>query len=335
MTKVMDGSFQNPAGFEIDFELLQEFENGLDFIHPENSSVPCRVLGYGEISTVFEILMESMNGLAFKRLGIFETQEEMDEYLGIYQEYNRLLEEEIGVNLPPHGHAAFINQSGRPVFYIIQQKIPTPAIGNKAMHLLSAQETQQLFDCVMDELYKVWKFNTQKADVDVGIDGQVSNWIIQNFDPTQPCLEKDASLAYVDTSTPFIRLQGEEQLNPELFLRSAPSFLTWILRILYLDEVMDRYYDFRKVVIDLLANCCKEQKPELIPDLVVLANKFFASKAASLKVEPIQEKEVYAYYKEDKMIWQLYSSMRRFDRWLHRSILRRPYPYFLPGKIAR
>ena len=124
-------------------------------------------------------------------------------------------------------------------------------------------------------------------------------------------------------------------MDPELFLRSAPSFLTWVLRILYLDEVMDRYYDFRKVVIDLLANCCKEQKPELIPDLVVLANNFFASKAASLKLEPIQEKEVYAYYKEDAMIWRLYLSMRRFDRWLHRYILRQPYPFFLPGKTAR
>lgn len=327
--------YQNPKGFEIDFNLLQEFENGLDPNHPERNSVPCRVLGFGEISTVFEIQAERMSGLAFKRMGIFETKEEVDKYLVTYQLYNRLLEGEIGLNLPAHGHAAFINQSGQPIFYIIQQKIPAPAIGNKAMHLLPTQDALALFRCLLRELLKVWKFNQRQAEFEVGLDGQVSNWIIEDFNIGQPSLTSDAELAYVDTSTPFLRTNGVEQLDPELFLRSAPSFLAWILRILYLDEVMDRYYDFRKVVIDLLANCCKEQMPELIPELIEMANKFFAAQARTLDIEPIQEKEVLAYYREDALIWVLYLWMRRFDRFLHRFILFRPYPHILPGKTKR
>ena len=98
-------SFQNPKGFEIDFDLLQEFERGLDSIHPERSQMPCRVLGYGEISTVFEIHADTFDGLAFKRMSIFETVEELSEYLVTYHEYHRLLEDEIGVHLPAHGHA--------------------------------------------------------------------------------------------------------------------------------------------------------------------------------------------------------------------------------------
>jgi len=47
--------FVNPKGFEVDFDTLVEFEHGLDTIHPERSAISCRVLGYGEISTVFEI----------------------------------------------------------------------------------------------------------------------------------------------------------------------------------------------------------------------------------------------------------------------------------------
>ena len=39
------------------------------------------------------------------------------------------------------------------------------------------------------------------------------------------------------------RIEGAEQLNAELFLRSAPSFLAWILRLLFLEDVVDRYYD--------------------------------------------------------------------------------------------
>ncbi len=327
--------YQNPKGFEVDFNLLQEFENGLDPNNPEGNKVPCRVLGFGEISTVFEIQVERMSGLAFKRMGIFETKEEVDDYLVTYQLYNRLLEDEIGLNLPAHGHAAFVNQSDQPVFYIIQEKIPAPAIGNKAIHVLSTQDATTLFNYVLRELLKVWKFNQRQTEYELGIDGQVSNWIVQDFSSSHPSLQSDARLSYIDTSTPFIRTNGEEQLDSELFLRSAPSFLAWILRILYLKDVMDRYYDFRKVVIDLLANCCKEQMPELIPELVEMANSFFATQARSLDIEPIHEKEVMDYYREDAMIWVLYLWMRRLDRFLYRYILFRPYPHILPGKIKR
>ncbi len=40
---------------QVDIELLKEFESGLDPAHPEQSRIPARVLGYGEISTIFEI----------------------------------------------------------------------------------------------------------------------------------------------------------------------------------------------------------------------------------------------------------------------------------------
>ena len=101
--KTIKEGFRNPQGYEVDFELLQKFEDGLDPIHPERSQVPCRVLGYGEMSAVFEILVDKMNGLAFKRMSIFETLEEMDDYLVTYQAYCRILKEEIGIRLPEHG----------------------------------------------------------------------------------------------------------------------------------------------------------------------------------------------------------------------------------------
>jgi hypothetical protein len=335
MIEPINGTFHNPEGYKVDFELLQEFENILDPIQPENSQIPCRVLGYGEISTVFEIRVDKMSGLAFKRMSIFETMEELDTYLVTYKEYCRILVDEIGIHLPEHGYAGFINNNGRPIFYIIQEKLSAPAIGNNALHTLENQDLLKLFEHVMRESFKVWEFSKRREELEVGIDGQVSNWIINGYDSHQPTLGDNVSLSYIDTSTPFMRVRGVEQMDPELFLRSAPSFLAWILRIFFLDEVVDRYYDFRKVVIDLLANCYKEQKPELIPDLIPLANRFFENEAKHLGLEPIQQKEVQDYYKEDALIWSLYLSMRRFDRFLHRYILRRNYPYLLPGRIKR
>jgi len=155
------------------------------------------------------------------------------------------------------------------------------------------------------------------------------------FDSQNPEVNDGSILTYLDTSTPLFRIDGEEQMDPELFLRSAPSFLVWILRLLFMQDVVDRYYDLRQVVVDLVANFYKEQRPELIPDLVDVANSFFAGEAADLDLAPISEKEVRAYYREDALIWTLYLSMRRLDRWLHTTLLRREYPYILPGKTKR
>jgi hypothetical protein len=184
-------------------------------------------------------------------------------------------------------------------------------------------------------LYKVWAFNQRQDQIEVGIDGQISNWAIADFDPAHPTLPSHFDLIYIDTSTPLFRVDGEEQLEAELFLRSAPSFLAWALRLLFLEDVIGRYYDFRRVVIDLIANFYKEQRAELIPALVALANDFFAHEAAALDLKPITQKEVDSYYREDALIWRLYQGARRLDRWLHTRILHKPYPYILPGPVQR
>jgi hypothetical protein len=320
---------------EVDVGLLREFERGLDPRHPERSRMPARVLGYGEISTVFAIEVEGMRGLAFKRLPIFHTEEEMGKYRATYEEYNRLLEEEIGLSLPPHGYAAFLTDTGRPIFYIVQQELPALSVGNRAIHLLPRQDTLLLVRRVLRELCKVWEFNRRQDYWQVGIDGQISNWAIAGFDPEHPHLDEGTRLDYMDTSTPLFRVQGVEQLNPELFLRSAPPFLAWVLRLLFLEDVVNRYYDFHRVAVDLVANFYKEQRPELVPDLVTLVNEVFRQEAPHLSVPPIGEKEVRAYYREDAQIWSLYLSARKVDRFLRTRILRREYPYILPEKIQR
>lgn len=319
----------------IDLDLLREFERGLDPRRPEQSRMPARVLGYGEISTVFAIEVEGMRGLAFKRLPIFQTEEEMAQYQATYEEYNRLLAEEIGLSLPLYGYAAFLTDTGRPIFYIVQEELPAPSVGNRAIHLLPRQDTLLLVRRVLEELCKVWEFNRRQARWQVGIDGQISNWAIESFDPEHPRLDKRARLYYMDTSTPLFRLQGEEQLNPELFLRSAPFFLAWLLRLLFLEDVVNRYYDFHRVAVDLVANFYKEQRPDLIPDSVAVVNEVFSRDAPYLGVAPISEAEVRSYYREDAFIWSFYLSARKVDRFLRTRVLHREYPYILPDKIQR
>jgi len=326
---------QNPRGFQINLDLLREFELGLEPAAPEQSKIPARILGYGEISTVFEIQIESLHGLACKRLAIFESFEEMEKYEASYVEYNRLLEEVIGLRLPPQGYVAFPGRAGRPILYLLQRRLPSAWIGNQALRVLPPREMSTLIRPILNELCKVWNFNRRQGRWQVAIDGQLSNWVVEGFDAGHPVLNQPVFLLYLDTSTPLFRIHGKEQLDPELFLRNAPSFLAWLIRRLFLKDVMNRYYDLHLVAVDLIANFYKEQRPDLIPDLVGWVNDFFAREAASLGVKPVGEKEVRSYYQEDAFIWSFYLSARRLDRFIQTRLLNREYPYILPGKIKR
>ena len=62
---------------QVNPQLLQAFEQGFDPEHPERGQLPARVLGNGEISTVFEIQVDELRGLAFKRLPLFYSAQEV------------------------------------------------------------------------------------------------------------------------------------------------------------------------------------------------------------------------------------------------------------------
>jgi hypothetical protein len=316
-------------------DMLQAFEKGLDPRWPERNKIPAVVLGYGEISTVFAIKAQGLRDLALKRLPLFYGQEEVEAYQVAYEEYNHLLQDVIGLQLPSYSFVSFANSAGRPIFYIIQRRLPSSSIGNQAIHLLPTEQVRILVRRVLQEARRVWDFNRQQDRLQVALDGQISNWSIDGFDAQDSKVDPTSTLTYLDTSTPLYRIEGVEQLNAELFLRSAPSFLTWILRLFFLEDVVARYYDFRRVVIDLVANFYKEQRPDLIPEVIDEVNGFFTDEAAALGIQPIEEAEVRSYYREDALIWTLYLAFRRIDRWLQTRLLRREYPYILPGKIQR
>ncbi len=318
----------------VNVDLLLEFERNLDPQRPERSKIPARILGYGEISTVFEIQAEEFRGLAFKRLPLFRDEAEVRQYCVVFEEYNRLLEQEIGLLLPAHSHAVVAPAAGAPVFYIVQEQLSSASIGHRALHTLDRESVLALVRRTLQELRKVWDYDRRQDRVQVAIDGQISNWSIQGLDPASPRVDQ-ARLAYLDTSTPLFRVNGVEQLDTELFLRSAPSFLVWLLRRLFLRDVVDRYYDPHRVAVDLIANFFKEQRADFIPDVVSVVNRFFAGPAADLDIQPITEQEVRSYYREDALIWRLYLAMRKTDRFIRKRLLGRPYPYILPNKIRR
>ncbi len=315
----------------IDIDLLERFERGLDPAHPERSAIPAMVLGYGEISTVLAI---GDGDLACKRMPMFADEAEVTAYAAAFDAYRAKLQE-AGLQIAPGVLVPLQQRSGgRRVVYLVEQRLPAHAIGNAVLRSATPAEAQRLLQAVLGELAKVWRYNQQQAGAwSLGIDGQVSNWVVKDM-PAQDRLPAQIELRYFDVNTPLLRCDGVEQLDTELFLRSAPAFLRWVLRLFALQDVVERYYDLRRVVIDLIANLYKEGRPDLAPDWLETANRFFADDLESAGLRPIDLSEVTAYYREDVRIWRLYLGLRRLDRTLHRWT-RRQYPYVLPGPIRR
>ncbi len=301
----------------IDHDLIHRFEASLDPQNLAGSPIPAKILGYGEISTIFQIGAD--DSLAYKRMPLFTEPAAAAKYEQQYHEYCRLLAA-AGLHLPDHA-TMISNASGKVIaLYIAQQQFPAERFAHRLLHQLDVPAFKELVQRILQEIEKVWRFNQQrKPDIELSLDGQLSNWV-----------EFETKLFFVDTSTPLYRKQGVEQMDPEPLLKSAPGFLRWILRLFFLDDVMNRYYQRRLVFLDLAANLFKEGRPDLIPVTIDIINQHLTAADAPLTTE-----EVTRYYRQDKLIWTLFLAFRRVDRWLRTRIFRQRYEFILPGTIRR
>jgi len=300
---------------KVDAEVLREFEEKLNPAKTEN----VRILGYGEISTVFEL--PEYPGIAFKRIPMFRSVEQVERYIQTYFEYVDLLSA-AGLKLPESNALYVVTRNNRIVLFLMQEKVE--GVCNKIIQNASPERALGLIKKVLVEMKKVWDFNEEKKGegLQIGLDGQISNWALYG-----------ESLYYFDTSTPMIRKKGVDQLETEVFLRACLPLIRILLKKFFLQDILDRYYDFRLVVLDMIANLYKEGRADLIPDAIKLSNEFFTE--FDYEFNPISQKEVEKYYKEDAFIWSLYLNLRKIHRFVVTKILFGRYEFILPGKIKR
>jgi hypothetical protein len=318
----------------VDEARLDAFERDLDLRDPEHGAAAAKVLGYGEISTVLAIDAPGMTQLALKRMPMFLDEGEASRYEALHAEYLHLLDERVGLRVVPGRTVRLGRHRGKIVMYIVQERLAPDRVAQRLIPRLSVAGLAALARSALTEAAKVYAFNARHApEVEVAVDGQVSNWALREASDLDRLERGDTvPLDYLDTSTPLLRKGGREQLDTELFLRSAPSFLVPLLRAFMVQDVVNRYYDFRRVAIDAVANHYKEQRPDAVPALVDTVNRFFA--ASFPGIEPISEKAVRDYYRQDALIWRIYLRARKLDRALHR-LSGRDYPYILPAKVRR
>ncbi|MBC8441746.1 MAG: hypothetical protein H8D87_18930 [Deltaproteobacteria bacterium] len=303
---------------DIDIELLNRFEHELIPHDLSRSSIPAKIIGFGEISAIFQI--GEQENIIYKRIPIFPDFKTAESYKQMYFEYCALLRQ-AGIKLP-EDDAVIVQVPGHPVvIYFAQQRFDAQFFCHNLINTLGEADRIDMLAQIMSALTCIWNFNKQQMpQFEIAIDCQLSNWAWMEENGKR-------KLFLVDTSTPFVRKNGIEQLEVELLLQSVPVYIRWLVRRLDLDDVIGRYYDHKKVVIDLVANLYKEQRPDLIPWFLEIVNKYLE--------QELSQKEIDKYYKEDKMIWTLFSVLRKTERFITVHLLKKRYEFILPGAIKR
>ena len=132
-------------------ELLIEFENGLNPQKVAESKIPARIVGYGEISAIFEI--EADDNSVYKRLPLFDSVVAAQHYQQMYRDYCRLLEK-AGLLLPAHD-TRIVAVPGRPTaLYIAQKKLPETDFGHRLIHHLDHTSSLELIEHAIREITK-------------------------------------------------------------------------------------------------------------------------------------------------------------------------------------
>jgi len=305
---------------KINAELLREFEKGLDPHNLGNSKIKARLIGFGEISAIFQL--EQIPDCVFKRMPLFENRNQAMLYENNYHEYCHLLSE-AGIVLPEHETFIIKKSDDLYILYIAQEQFESADFCHKLIHTEDRDTLNTMLSKLAGHISAVWEFNRlSKPAFELALDGQFSNWVWKRNG-------EDSMLIYIDTSTPLFRRNSNETMDPDLILKSAPAFLRVIIKKFFLDGVMNRYYSKREVYIDMVANLYKEQKTGLIAPFLNLINRL------NSECDPITEKEISSYYRDDKFIWRLFLSARRIDRWVTTKVKRNTYEFILPEKIRR
>jgi len=308
---------------KVDQLYIDDFEKCLNPVTPEDSRLPFKILGYGEISSIFS--MDKYPDIVFKRLPVFPDRASALVYRDHYFEYTSHLKK-AGINLPEE-QALITHVEGCPhVLYLAQHLFARDTFCNHLIHTLDRDQIAAMVETIIQTMNRVRVYNeTYLPKIEIAVDAQLSNW-------TWPIENQKRKLYLIDTSTPFYRINGREQLDVRLLLKSMPFMIRLFINLINLEDVVARYYDYRMVFLDIIGNLIKEQARDLIPFFLEITNKKIMD---DFKLKPICLKEVESYYQKDKMIWMTFSTLRRIDRFVTSRLLGKRYEFLLPGRVKR
>jgi len=287
---------------------IERIDAAIDHALESGDTSGLDIIGYGEVSCVVAYQTEG-GRFAVKRLPPFQSEDRLRQYEVTLKKYLERLASK-GITVAQSELQSIPKERGQFIAYCIQPMLDESSLGPKHFSATDIGAAKTSFSALIDRILSA-------VDDRMGLDAQISNWSIAG-----------GKLRYIDVTTPLMRdAEGKEELDVDLFLASLPAPLRPVVKRFMIKSILDKYYDRRGVVLDLLGNLIKERLEHLIEPFLAIANERLET--------PITSKQIRAYYADDASTWALLQKLRAADRFIQRRVLRRRYPFLLPGKIER
>jgi hypothetical protein len=281
------------------------------------------VIEGGEISQVSYLTGAALTGwrqrdsrapmsVIYKRMPPFLDRVEAKDYVARYREYNTVLRDDVGIQVP-HFDARIREREGQILIYVIQARVADAAVCHTILQEASPQAAEALFRAILREYVKLYRYNrAQSADgYQVGLDGQLPNWAVADYDGAPERLTGQEKLLYLDTNVPMIRIDGQDVVSTDVYFQALPGAARWLIKRLKLDEeVMERYFQLRSIILDFLGNLIVRHRPDLVPRLMEISNEALDGPFATEEWAPFSIEEVKRYYRSDVFTWRVWRSLK-------------------------
>ncbi len=277
--------------------------------------------GFGEVSTSLAIrgnenlVHEHTGGVwgtrVYKRMPTFPDRAAAERYREVYFEYDRLLREEVGLELPPSGVKLLERGKGEILVFVWQLQLEANTIGPVVLRGLGEKEAIILLDLVLDHFNLLFEANRRLSAkrLRVGLDGQITNWAVPSY-KAGGILGPRTRLVFLDTNTPLIRSNGSEVLDTEIFLRPLSPVLRPVVRRFFLQKILDRYYDPRTIILDFLGNTVVQGRSDLVGSFVQRVEERRSGDLQAFGISSISVEDVRRYVREDVFTWRLVRTAR-------------------------
>ena len=282
-----------------------------------------RVLGWGEISTVAEVAGSPFTSwrqpntgapmrVVYKRMPPFLDRADAEAFVERYMEYNSVLRDEVGI-VVPHFEARIMDKEGQAIIFVIQERVDPASVGHEILRTIGPAAAERLYRAILGEYEKLFRYNRAREDdgYQLGLDGQIPNWAVSGYDGDPDGIQGTERLFYLDTNVPMIRIDGQDVVGTDMYFQALPGAARWLIKRLEIDqEVMDRYFQVRTIMLDFLGNLIVRHREDLVERLVAVTNEALAGPFAEGSFEPFTIQEVAKYYRSDVATWRLWRSLK-------------------------
>jgi hypothetical protein len=293
-------------------------------MNAEKAAIRRRVLGWGEISTVAEIEGLQVTGwrhptthaplpVVYKKMPPFLDRAAAEDFVRHYYDYNRVLRDEVGIAVPHFEARITAPEPGRVLIFVVQERVDPAAVGHEILRTASIGAAERLYRRILVDYEKLFRFNQARAAAryQIGLDGQIPNWAVAGYSGDPETLTGDEHLLYLDTNVPMIRIDGRDVVSTGMYFQALPGAARWLIKRLNIDqEVMDRYFQTRTIMLDFLGNLIVRHRADLVPCLVEISNEALTGPLAAGGFEPFTLEEVDKYYRSDVATWRLWRSLK-------------------------